>query len=68
MKNYYFTFDRKPLLRKTLQECNIKKYDMIIMTSQHEVYDDPQHDTGSVNSINYSDSVLIIVLDPPDMF
>ena len=54
-------------IEKTLQECNIKKYDMIIMTSQHGVCDDPQHDAGSVNSINYSDSVLITILDLLDV-
>ena len=54
-------------LSKTLQEYNIKNYDTIIMISQHEVYDDPQDDACSVNSINYSDSMLIEILDPQDM-
>ena len=70
MKNSYISFDQRPLLylSKTLQEKSIKKKaSRIMITSQHEVYDDPQDDACSVNSMKYLDSVLITVLDPQDM-
>ena len=69
MEDHHLTFDQKPLLdsTKTLQEYHIKNYDTLILKSQQEMYDDPEDDSSSLNSTDYSDSVLITVLDQKDL-
>ena len=37
------------------------------MKSKQEMYDEPEDDSHSLNSTNYSDSVLITVLDQKDL-